>query len=1168
MASTGEAPRSPTINNNKKQKKVTRRGYGKKNSNRRNNKNETKSVNFSVLGTNADGIKPKQESFFAAINYYRPSVITLQETKLSKAGTFKISGYQVFEKVRSNKGGGGLLTAIQDDLQPLLISTGEGETEIITVQVSIGSMQTRIINAYGPQEDDPKQLIYSFWQELEKEIIDAYENNCMIVVEMDANAKLGMEHIKNDPNVTSPNGKLLLEMINRQNLVVTNSMDICEGVITRKRITKDSTETSVIDYILVCQKLSKSLMKVSIDEDRIHALNRYVGKRAQNRRQIFSDHNWLFFKSLIKFDKLSRRVKREIFQYKNEESKKAFMEATSNNNSLSSAFSTTGISATNAKIFFRTLKRKISECFKKVKIKTGSKKCYGNQELQKKLKLKADIRIYIKNCKCNIAKVIAEQALHDTEIFLEENFAEQTANIVKKQVEEMMSEKGKLSHRGMWKIKRSLFPQAEDPPMAKKDSNGNLITCPNLLKNLYAETYRERLRQREMLPHLKDIYQLKTELWKMRFINIKKRQTPSWNMNQLNIVLKSLKNNKTSDPNSMVNELFKEGCIGTDLKKALLILVNDIKNDLKLPYFFKPADIVSIYKNKGSRFDMNNDRGIFILTVFKKILDKLLYFDLYDDIDANMSASNIGARKGRNIRNHLLVIYGIINSVVNGKEEPIDLQIYDLEKCFDALWLDDCLNDVYDTVEESSRNSKLALIYEANQENLVSIKTALGKTDRENIPNIVQQGGTWGPMLCSNSIDTLGRKCHDRGEHFYLYKGIVRILPLAMVDDLNGIAKCGLQSVALNSFLTTQIEMKKLKFHVPDENGKSKCHKIHVGGDKKFCPQLKVHGTEMETVDYDTYLGDIISGDGKNSKNIQNRIAKGLGKISSITDLLNKICLGPFYFQVALLLRESMFINGILTNAEVWHNVKKAEIEEFEQLDRSLLRQILKVPISTPKESFYLELGILPIGTVVKARRIIYLHDLVNQNHTEMLHQFFITQWNKPTRGDWTELVKEDLNDFGIDEDLVMLQQMSKGKIKKLIKAEARKYAFNELMKSIEGKKGHSKLKNIRYTELKMQDYLMNGNIKKEEAINIFKFRTHMADFGENFKSGADVVICPLCLDHIDSQSNSFKCQIIKNKIEVKGNMKDVYGSNIPRNLIQTIQDITKVRNDIFNNEE
>ena len=83
-------------------------------------------------------------------------------------------------------------------------------------------------------------------------------------------------------------------------------------------------------------------------------------------------------------------------------------------------------------------------------------------------------------------------------------------------------------------------------------------------------------------------------------------------MKQLEVVLKSLKNNKASDPHSLVNKLFKEGCIGTDLKEALLILVNDIKTDLKLVDFFKPADIISLYKNKGSRFDMENDRGIFI----------------------------------------------------------------------------------------------------------------------------------------------------------------------------------------------------------------------------------------------------------------------------------------------------------------------------------------------------------------------------------------------------------------------------------------------------------------------------------------------------------------------------------------------------------------------------
>ena len=115
----------------------------------------------------------------------------------------------------------------------------------------------------------------------------------------------------------------------------------------------------------------------------------------------------------------------------------------------------------------------------------------------------------------------------------------------------------------------------------------------------------------------------------------------------------------------------------------------------------------------------------------------------------------------------------------------------------------------------------------------------------------------------------------------------MRIYPLAMVDDLMGVAKCGFQSMALNTFLTTQIEMKKLRFHVPDKLGKSKCHKIHVGRSSHFCPKLKVHEAEMETINKDTYLGDIISEDGQNTKNVHKRLSKGLAIISSIINLLS-----------------------------------------------------------------------------------------------------------------------------------------------------------------------------------------------------------------------------------------------------------------------------------------
>ena len=135
----------------------------------------------------------------------------------------------------------------------------------------------------------------------------------------------------------------------------------------------------------------------------------------------------------------------------------------------------------------------------------------------------------------------------------------------------------------------------------------------------------------------------------------------------------------------------------------------------------------------------------------------------------------------------------------------MDIQVYDIEQAFDALWLEDCLNDLYDSLPDSSCDDKLALVYETNVNNLVAVNTAVGQTERVAIPRIVQQGGGWGPMQCSNSVDTIGKRCRDRGVNFYLYKQLVRVLPLAMVDDNLGIGLCGNNSIAMNTVINTHI---------------------------------------------------------------------------------------------------------------------------------------------------------------------------------------------------------------------------------------------------------------------------------------------------------------------------------------------------------------------------
>ena len=161
------------------------------------------------------------------------------------------------------------------------------------------------------------------------------------------------------------------------------------------------------------------------------------------------------------------------------------------------------------------------------------------------------------------------------------------------------------------------------------------------------------------------------------------------------------------------------------------------------------------------------------------------------------------------------------------------------------------------------------------------------------------------------------------------------------------------------------------------------------------------------------YLGEIISSDGKNESNIKHRIGRGLGKITDIMNILEKVTLGEHYFSTAILLRESSFLNSVLSSAEIWYGLTKSEIKQLEDLDLSLLRQILNAPISVPAEALYLELGLLNIETIIKARRVNYLHYLATRNPKEMLHKFVMRQWKHPVSRDWTMQVRQDFHTRG-----------------------------------------------------------------------------------------------------------------------------------------------------------
>ena len=72
------------------------------------------------------------------------------------------------------------------------------------------------------------------------------------------------------PLNSSPNGKLLVDVVQKYSLRVANFHNSCEGKWTRIQPSKDgSMKNSVLDYVLLQQTLSDKLVNLLIDEEKI-----------------------------------------------------------------------------------------------------------------------------------------------------------------------------------------------------------------------------------------------------------------------------------------------------------------------------------------------------------------------------------------------------------------------------------------------------------------------------------------------------------------------------------------------------------------------------------------------------------------------------------------------------------------------------------------------------------------------------------------------------------------------------------------------------------------------------------------------------------------------------------------------------------------------------------
>ena len=441
------------------------------------------------------------------------------------------------------------------------------------------------------------------------------------------------------------------------------------------------------------------------------------------------------------------------------------------------------------------------------------------------------------------------------------------------------------------------------------------------------------------------------------------------------------------------------------------------------------------------------------------------------------------------------------------------------------------MNDLYSA---GVQNDKAILIANSNKECEVSVKMPWGGVSKSTILNKIEMQGTvLAPLKCSVSIDKVGKEALENMHSDLLkYRNCVTIPPLSMIDDILAVTRCSISSVKVNAMIETKVNNKHLKI------GHSNCSHMHIGKGKYECRPLQINNTVMKSSSREKYLGSILSDDGKISKNIADRHNKGLVSANHILSLLKEVNFGQYYFEMTILFRNSILLNGMLYSIEALHGLTNVHIQQLENCDKYLLSKALDAISTTATEALYIELGLLPVRFTLAARRLMFYWAILNKPQSELVKQVYLAQKLAPLKNDWVRQIEDDLKMYEIDLTENEISKISKEKFRAIVK---QKIDMNGRQYLTDLKNIHSKSKGLSCM-MKTQPYLQCKSLSLKEKQLLFKFRTYTYACKANFRSKYQAnMLCIVC-NQEDTQEHLLSCKVSESQT-TGVHFSDIFGT-------------------------
>ena len=329
---------------------------------------------------------------------------------------------------------------------------------------------------------------------------------------------------------------------------------------------------------------------------------------------------------------------------------------------------------------------------------------------------------------------------------------------------------GKFSSGSFWKLVKRMKNKTEEPPHAVESKEGEILTETEQIVNRYGEYYEDLLtttNKRTKLPENKEVVTQVDKKFAEILRKAKEQIPKKTDQEMMEKIVSGLKKGKARDSEDWNNEMIING--GNEMVRSLVLMADEVKEKLEIP---KQWQSMKSAHKKEVKEKLTNKRGLFLTNIISKVFKKLLDNETSGRYDAGQN----GGRKRKGTLDNWIILGAQINE---GRRlnKAVYIFFVDLVKCFDRLWLRDCIVDLNKC---GMKESEVAMVYELNKEARFRVDTPSGLTEEVKVKEIVKQGIVFGPKLCCASTGEI-----NQGLHRQLLYPEVTVQAITFMDDIN-----------------------------------------------------------------------------------------------------------------------------------------------------------------------------------------------------------------------------------------------------------------------------------------------------------------------------------------------------------------------------------------------